>query len=68
MKTIIFYQIFFKNKDEYPLKISLEGYEKLKLKLTEAIPPKFVSIKGRLIATNEIAQVVGVEGHQNISK
>ena len=65
MKTL-FYQLYFKNRDESPLKISNEGYEELRKILTQQMPPLFVTIKGRLIARSEIAQIVPVESKDGV--
>ena len=60
MKQVLFYRLFFKHRDETPLKISIEGYEKLLPIITGTNPPLFIKIKGRVIARSEISQIVPV--------
>jgi len=52
------YRVFFKNKDETPLWISQEGYNKLSEILTNPNPPKFVEIKGQLVNILTIDRII----------
>lgn len=61
-QKIVAYQLFFKNRQEPPIMLSIEGGKRLIKHLSsDDRIIRFVPIKDRLIATNSIDQVIPIK-------